>query len=182
LKNILLFSSFILALISFSCNDNSSINSPAQTDNKPQLTIDPASEVFVSQLIDGSVGGKIQFDQTVVDKENDSIQIAGELVIDSLAFDGDKEIQIIPNFSNATIRFFPSMTFKKPLILTLLFKGIDLQKLGFTSTDQISFVFIDDNGNVEPITYKDCRIIANEKYLIVQGAVLNHFSRYAFIR
>ena len=68
MKNILLFFSFILALITFSCNDSSSINSPVQTDNNTQLTIDPASEVYVSQVVDGSVGGKISFAQTVLDQ------------------------------------------------------------------------------------------------------------------
>jgi hypothetical protein len=182
LKNILFYFISFIALILFSCNDSSSINSPIQSDSKTQLTINPDSEIFVTKVIDGLIGGKIQFDTTLINKENDTIKIAGELVIDSFSFDGDKEIQIIPNFSNATIQFYPSMVFKKAIKFNMLFKGLDLQKLGFTADNQINFVYIDDDGNIEPISYVKCTLIGNQRFIKVTGASLNHFSRYAFVR
>ena len=182
MKNIFIFFSITLMLISFSCSDKSSINSPLQSDKTDQVYQIIDDEIFLSKEINGDIGGDLTIDTKCVNTSGDTVTIIANLKIDPLAFEGVREIQMIPNFSNATIQFFPEMNFNKKIKLNLLFKGIDLQKLGFTDSSNVRFVYIKDNGDIETVEYSSCNLIGNEKFLKVTGAQLSHFSRYSFIR
>ena len=182
MKNILLSFFITLTLISISCSDNSNIISPLLLANSEQVYQVINDEIFSSKEIDGAIGGEITIDAKCINALGDTITTIGNLEIDSLAFEGVREIQMIVNFSNLTIQFFPEMNFSKKIRLNLLFKGIDLKKLGFTDSSNVRFVYISDSGDTEQVEYNSCQLIANEKFIKVTEAKLSHFSRYAFVR
>jgi hypothetical protein len=149
--------------------------------NSPQVFVTDSS-LTITQTIEGNRGGSIVYDSSFVDGEGDTIQIHVKLTFLPNSFIGTQEISLIPNFESGSIQFFPEMVFNKKLLLDLSYANVDLANLGFTQNSQIDFVYLADNGNVEFLSHNGCKINWNKSELFVQNALLQHFSRYAFVR
>jgi hypothetical protein len=89
---------------------------------------------------------------------------------------------MIANPNNASIQFFPAMTFNNPVKLDLLFSSINLSNLGFDSNSKVDFVYISDEGLFEFILKDEVKIKWETQELEVKKAFLPHFSRYGFVR
>lgn len=185
------YSSLILVFLSFfffSCEQHE--NALITTENDEIVTANLSiPQVYVSdkgltisQTIDGKSGGSISFDSSFVNNEGDTIKICVKLTILPNSFVGLKAIQMIPNVEEGSIQFFPEMVFDKKLQLDLSYTGLDLANLGYNQNSQIDFVYQADNGNVEFLSNNGCKVIWNQSKIFVQNALLQHFSRYAFVR
>jgi hypothetical protein len=182
LKIILSIFSITLLLITFSCTDNDTIISPLQKDCTNQINKTGDIQFFISKIINGTVGGEILIDTTLVNEYGDLVRIEVLLRFDSLSFEGEKEITIIPNINDASIQFFPEINFYKKVKLQLIYTGIDLENLGFKSNSKVDFIFTGNRGDFESIDYSFCIINWHLQQLRVANAKLSHFSRYAFIK
>lgn len=177
-----------LTLILLSCD--STENSILSSENTTQVNSDSAKPIVystqtgfaITKEINGLLGGEINFDSTIVDKNNDTIKIAVSLKFDANAFSGSQLITITPDINSAFIQFSPAMIFDKPAKLDLEYSGIDLANLGFSSNSTVDFVYMADNGNIEYILKNECKIKWNTQKLYVKNAELPHFSRYGFVR
>ena len=182
MKNIYLICLVLFGLIILSCSDTITDNPPSETGNKEQIIRISDSEIAIVKTIDGSVGGSMLLNTIVVNPQNDSILITASLEIEPGSFQGTEEIQMIPNFSDASVRFFPAKSFDKDLWLNLNFQGLDLASLGFTPNSKVDFVYIYDNGEIEPVSYSSIVVNGGNKFIKVVNAKLSHFSRYVFLR
>lgn len=182
MKNFYIICLILLGLIILSCSDTITDSPPSETGNKEQIIRISDTEIAVVKTIDGSVGGSILLNTIVLNPQNDSILITASLEIEPGSFQGTEEIQMIPNFSDASVRFFPAKIFDKDLCLTLTFQGIDLASLGFTPNSKGDFVYMYDNGEIEPVSYSSIVVNGSNKFIKVVNAKLSHFSRYVFLR
>jgi hypothetical protein len=186
MKNILTFLLIGLGLIILSCSENNQNNNPVQTKfstefDHPVLT-DGENIFIIRTSIDGAVGGEINVDTSMINLSGDLVRIQLGLKFDSLTFKDVRSIKIIPNINDATIQFSPHIVFDKPVKLSLEYTGINLADLGFSGNDIIKFVFINDDGSLEPLDYSFCQINWPQQSLRVSNAKLSHFSRYGFIK
>ena len=182
MKNILAFLIIGLGLIIFSCSDNSSVNSPPQSESTDQLNRSGEIQFYVSEIIDGTLGGEISIDTAMINAQGDLVRVQARLKIDKLSFEGVREIRMIPNFNDVSIQFFPQMSFNKQVKLNLVYSGNNLEKLGFTENCIVGFVFIGNQGEIEPVGNDFCIINWPQQSIRVANAKLLHFSRYGFIR
>ena len=144
--------------------------------------IDEMDECQTSQVIDGEKGGLIVIHK-VEKKDHRFILTTGTLFIPQGAFKGVKEIKIFTSSENASVQFYPPMQFDRPLILNLLFTGIDnaeFDSLGLLGSGQIGFYFIPDQGPRELISNDGIIFKLVGGRLGVNNARLNHFSRYCW--
>lgn len=178
----------LITLTFFSCENLD--NSVSLTENEEIISSNTTNPTIIStengfeilQLINGTKGGSITFDTVYVDKEGDSILIQTNLTFLPNSFTGVKEIKIIPDFYTGEVIFLPEMIFDKPAFLNLSYTGIDLVRLGFDSNSKVDFVYCTDDGAVELIAKKECKIKWDSKEMYVKNAKLQHFSRYVFVR
>ena len=182
MKKILILFSITLILISFSCSDTNSVNSPLQSESTIQLDISTNYQFYISKIIDGSIGGEISIDTLLRNVQGNLVRVEARLKIDSLSFEGTREISIIPNVNDASVQFFPKMKFSVPAKLHLVYTGLSLEKLGFTWNSKVDFVFISDGGIIEPVEYNFCTINWPQQQLRVSNAKLTHFSRFGFVK
>ena len=180
----LIFLTFIL--LSCDSTENSIISSENQTlvisDSAEPIVYSTQTGFALTKEINGLLGGEINFDSTLVDKNNDTVMIRISLVFDSNSFSGSQQITIIPDVNTGSIQFTPAMIFNKPAKLDLEYSGINLTELGFSSNSTIDFVYMADNRNIEYILKNECKIKWNTQMLYVKKAELPHFSRYVFVR
>ncbi len=182
LKNILILFSITLVLISFSCSDTNSVNSPLQSENSIQSDRFSDCQFYITKIIDGSVGGEISVDTVLMNLQGNFVRVEALLQFDPLSFEGVREIRIIPNVNNGYVQFFPHMKFNAQVKLDLLLSGINLSKLGFDSTCKVDFVYISDDGVIQYILKDEVKIKWDTQEIKVKKAYLPHFSRYSFIK
>ena len=74
------------------------------------------------------------------------------------------------------------MVFNRSVRLNLSYTGLEVKRLGYTSNENVDFVYFNSDGKTELIenTYSKVRI--DEDNIRVENAKLLHFSRYGWIR
>jgi hypothetical protein len=176
------------SVIFFSCDstENSILTAENSNVNFSSLTKSVSNDyepVFqITKTINGLLGGVILIDTTLVNELGNLVRVEATLRIDSLSFEGEREITLIPNINDASIQFFPEMNFNRKLKLQLVYTGIELGSLGFKSNSKVDFIFMGNGGEYEPIDYNFCIVNWPIQQLRVSNAKLSHFSRYAFVR
>lgn len=133
----------------------------------------------VSQLIDGSVGGRIILNKYYIDKHGDSVLMKADLRIPAGAFQDKETITLTADKNYAQVHFYPSMEFDDTLKLNQSFQGLHLENY---QTGVIDFVFINDDRAIELIKKNGVQIIVPLGIVRVMNAKLMHFSRYGWIR
>ena len=137
----------------------------------------------VSKEIDGKQGGVVQMLKYYITESGLPFFMYVKLEIPKKAFNGTKTITMTVDNNFAIVHFYPEMNFSKSLTLNQYFQGIDL--IEFMDDDYIEktdFVYIDDDGLIEPIL-RNLTVINKMLGLIkVEDAELQHFSRYGWIR
>ncbi len=192
MKNILIFLVTVL-LIGCETNSDLSINYLEKTiENSlpnsfeyelillPEKSVVWEDSVFsISQVINGSTGGRITMEKYYVSNLGDSIIIEADLRIPPGAFSGTETISMVVDNQYAAIHFYPEMIFEDTLKLIQKFAGLQLDNY---NTGTLDFVFIDDDGTVELIKKNGVQINVSQGSVKVQNAKLTHFSRFGWIR
>ena len=75
-------------------------------------------------------------------------------------------------------QFLPEGEFYEPALYNVTFMGIDLTNVNPSTLD---FVYINNDGTIEPIDYDNLAVDVSSGFLNVTNAKLNHFSRYGFV-
>ncbi len=101
-----------------------------------------------------------------------------ELWIPQGAFKGTMTFDMIFDLENYAMELYPSpFTFDKPVELYMYWYGLDLSSyLGY----DFDFNYLDGAG--EEIKYDYSKIDIKNGTLVIEGAQLNHFSRYGWTR
>ncbi|MCW8806036.1 MAG: hypothetical protein OQK56_06200 [Ignavibacteriaceae bacterium] len=139
-----------------------------------------ADSIFtMSQVIDGSVGGRMIMQKYYISDAGDSIIIKSDLRIPEGAFQGTETITMIVDDEFASIHFYPKMVFDDTLRLFQSFEGLNLENY---PTGTLDFVFIDDSGAIELIKKNGVQVVVPQGIIRVQNAKLAHFSKYGWVR
>ena len=179
----------ILVGITFlGCNDNldnSIVTTLNKTDADNRIKPPPAiiyTWLYASKLVDGSIGADFIFDTTFVNHDGREINVFSRLKFEPGAFSGIKEIVMLPNAENLSIKLFPEMTFNAEVKLTVIFTGISVKEHGYNVTGHVDFVFFLENGGYKRIEAELTHVNVPQDQIKVMNAKLHHFSRYGWIR
>ena len=139
-----------------------------------------ADSIFtMSQIIDGSVGGRMIMQKYYISDAGDSVIINSDLRIPEGAFQGTETITMTVDDEFASIHFYPSMVFDDTLRLFQSFEGLNLENY---PTGTLDFVFVDDGGGIELIKKNGVQVVVPQGIVRVQNAKLIHFSKYGWVR
>ena len=158
-------------------NSNTQVFELIPLPKKSALWMD--SVFTISQVIDGSVGGRIIMANYYISETGDSVEFEVDLRIPAGAFQGSETITITVDSDSAAVHFYPEMVFADTLRLFQSFEGLNLENI---QTGTIDYVFIRDDGSIELIKKNGTQIVVPQGIVRVQNAKLLHFSRYGWIR
>jgi hypothetical protein len=131
-----------------------------------------------SKLINGETGGKVDLNINYVTRYSVNVIISASIEVPAGAYSGYKNITMIINSTNGTATFYPSPeTFNKPLVFNLKISGVNLNGVDPKS---INYVYLAPDGSFEPIEYQ--KLVVNGGILIVDNALIPHFSIYGWCR
>ncbi len=188
MKSFIYFVAAAFILLLAGCSENgTSVKQP--TTNQQQLIKLPQkaglskkdSQLLITKTIDGKKGGLLVLRGSYLNSDGKPVKVFGTLVIPAHAFKGERTITMSADDEYAGVDFYPHMTFDKPLSLTLGFVGLDLSDLNLAN-GKVGFFYIDDNGNMTPILNGGIAVNNQLGSLLVVGARIDHFSRYAFAK
>ncbi len=187
MKSIIYIVAAAFILLLAGCSENgTSVNQPATQQKQliklPQKAgLSKATGLSITKKVNGSVGSSIVLRGSYLNSDGKLVTVYGSLKIPAGAFEGEREITMSAENEYAAVDFYPHMTFDKPLSLTLVFAGLDLSELNL-SNGKVGFYYVDDRGNMTPIANKG--IVVNNLLgsVMVLGARIDHFSRYAFAK
>jgi hypothetical protein len=131
----------------------------------------------VNDLIEGSRGGMIKLNESY-NSQSGEVSIKAKLKIPKNAFSGTETIGYTIN-DDASIDFFPGMSFDKDLLYDIKFSGLDLTGI---DPDEVRFLYLAPDGNTYPVQYSDLTVDVEKGILEVKDAVIHHFSRYIWGR
>ena len=131
----------------------------------------------VTETIDGDFGGIMRLKESYVAADGHTVYIDIKLKVKPGSFDGEVNITLTADDEFAAVQFSPAMDFDIPVELDIKFEGIDLN----LTTGDYDFVFIDDDGNIEVVTFNAIHVNESRGKISVTKAKLHHFSRYGFV-
>lgn len=131
-----------------------------------------------SNNVDGAKGGTVILD-TVYEGSSGPVEIFAEIKFKSGAFIGSHLVTMMIDNVSGTVSFDPPSVFVKPANLDMKLAGINLSGL---DENNISFVYINPNGNLEPVWSKDIIVNISENRLELKDGEIHHFSRYGWAR
>ncbi|MDH3267566.1 MAG: hypothetical protein OEM46_01810, partial [Ignavibacteria bacterium] len=194
MKNILTILLVAIVLL-FGCDTSSdlSINSSENNFSKSSICLPVFDEIplpnksplwqdsifTMSQIIDGSVGGRMIMEKYYIAEDGDSVLMKADLRIPPAAFEGIKTITMTVDKKYAAVHFSPKMIFADTLRLFQSFEGLHLENY---ASGTIDYVFINDDGSIELIKKNGVQVVVPQGIVRVQNAKLLHFSRYGWIR
>ncbi len=178
-KSFLLF--LLCGITLLSCTQSSDDNI-VSSNNSGDILYLTSEQFLASNNIDGITGDELTLTQSYVNTTGRNISITAQLHILPDAYSGIKNITMIVDAEDASVRFFPETIFNRDVRLDLTFTGLDLHNLGFTTSGNADFVFFNDNGTTEAIENESSTVNISQSVLSVQNAKLYHFSRYGWVR
>lgn len=137
------------------------------------------STFTVTKVINGLLGGVITLDRTYISEDSTLVTMLVDVVIQPLSFWGKKKIILRIDDTTATVHCEPGMTFQRPLLMLQTFTGLDLSEY---ETEDIDFVYINDDGNIEDVDNLGIIVVKPLGSVTVISANLWHFSRYGWVR
>ena len=193
-------SALFIILMMIGCQDTSNIIDPIDNPYSDRLNKKPTHEEYeliplptkapewqgvtlsVSKEINGSTGGQVQMFNYYITASGLPFFISIRLDIPKNAFTGTQTITMILDDEYAYIHFYPEMEFNKDLILNQYFQGIDLIQFTGNYQQDMDFVYIDDDGELELIEKNSVTLNNIVGLVKIQGARIPHFSRFGWIR
>jgi hypothetical protein len=147
-------------------------------DGFTDINTDIVSKYSKSFTVDGAKGGKLYVGYSWINSVGQKVNLSANLIIPSGAYKGILTFDMIFDLDNFALELYPSpFTFDKPVVLNLIFSGVDLTGI---DPNQFNFNYLD--GASENIKYDYISVDVANKMLEVSGAQLNHFSRYGWTR
>ena len=132
-----------------------------------------------SMLIDGSEKGIIKIvEEYPADTPAGSIKIRAELEFHAGSFEGTRLITMSVNDQFGEAKFSPSGTFLRPAKYSFRIDGIDLTGI---NTEDITFVYLTENGTYRESKDNDLKIDVSNSRIELKDALLPHFSRFGFV-
>lgn len=130
----------------------------------------------IFKTIDGEKGGEVLLNQI-----KDNIHAFAKLNIQKNSFIGLVNISITIDPSTASIKFSPTMSFKRCLILDASIKGLDLKAMNLNSK-KVGFYYFPQKGSKVYVKNHGVSADLTLRKLSVTAAVLKHFSRYGWAK
>jgi hypothetical protein len=175
-----------LMMILGGCQDTTDLSTkPTSTNQKKWIQLptkqNPSleKEFVIEQIINGEAGGEILFQTSYVGGPYDTVKIYASVVFPPNSFAGDKNITMTVSDDLAVLTFIPSMIFDTPATLNVTFEGLDLSEVNPSTVD---FVYQNEDGSGEKVDRKNLNVIKGLGKLILEDAVVPHFSRLGFTR
>lgn len=131
-----------------------------------------------SNLVNGDFGGSVILD-TLYQGLTGPMKIFAEIKFKAKAFTGTHLVTMMIDNVSGTVSFNPPLVFVRPANLDMKFIGLDLNGM---NDENISFVYINPNGNFEPVLCKEIIVNVSERALQLKDAEIKHFSRYGWAR
>lgn len=136
------------------------------------------SEYSASKVIDGDIGDSVKLNIDYVVKGSVNVIINASIEVPAGTYSGEKNIQMFINSNNGTAIFYPSPEkFNKPLMFNLMITGVDLNGVDKKKSD---YAYLAPDGSFQRIEYKN--LVINDGILIVDDALIPHFSVYGWCR
>ena len=175
----------LLSLFVIGCSEQTSINSPVNTNTgEPNWIALPQAEGMqvntdwtVSKIIDGAKGGYLSNSISYTGFWG-TVTISGTITFSKLAFTGKNTITMTNNNISAVAEFGPSMVFYKNAIFNFNVSGMDFSWLDLSN---VKFAYIAADGSVQYAVNDGITYDKRTKTLSVINAQIPHFSRYGFI-
>ncbi len=182
----IIVAALLTGLVYFGCSDLGTNNqiSPVQTAHKELIKL-PAKAALSkdkpsssSKEISNSRGGVIFLSDSYKTHERKRVSVFASLFVPAGAFDqSDVDITMTADPEYAAVIFQPHMVFNKSLTLNLTYTGLDLHGM---NTQDIGFYYVADDGSEQPVQYAQITVLKYFGTIILKGAKIDHFSRYAF--
>ena len=131
-----------------------------------------------TKTINGFQGGTLKITKNYRTLKNTRVSISASLKFQRNSFDGTREITMTLDDVYGSAQFSPEGEFYKPALYNASFDGLDLTGVNPSTVD---FVYINDDGTIEPIEYDNLVVDVSSGFLMVTNAKLPHFSRYGFV-
>jgi hypothetical protein len=172
----------------FGCEQSSDPTSSESSLPTSQLNLisipTPAGGLSVETLlteykeIEGDEGGRFTAYFSYEGGPFGEVTVYSKLYFFDDAFSGDKVISQTLDTEYAAMSFGPSMQFDARVKLDLRITGLDLTGV---DPDDVDFVFVDDDGNIEHVEYDEIEVNLSTGTIEVDDVELTHFSRYGFV-
>jgi hypothetical protein len=130
----------------------------------------------------GSKGGEVKVNLQYKDGPFGKFQMQASLKIPKHAFTDDQTLNIIVTLDDqtTTATFDPHpMTFNVPLVFDLEYTGIDVSSIDPTT---LSFAYLADDGSIQLAKFDKIEVNIKGNKISVSGALIDHFSRFGFVR
>ena len=177
----------LLLMFTVGCTDQTNITSPEQSvqTQEPNWIALPTSEGLrvntiytATKIIKGFTGGTIKINESYMTPDRKRVSISASLKFPKNAFEGTKEVTMTLDQLYGGAQFSPEGSFNLPVLYNVTFMGLDLT--GVNPAD-VDFVYLNDDGTIEPIEYDDLDVNISTGCIHLTNAKLNHFSRYGFV-
>ena len=176
-------------LLFFGCNNNLDNSVVVPTLNKADAVDNLAPPIgtictwlYATKFVDGSIGDEFIYDTTFTSHDGREINVYARLKIPPGAFEGVTKFTMIPNIETLSIQLFPEMAFNLIVKLDMRLTGIDVKSHGYNSNRHVDFVYYDNFGGTEIIFNDLSKVNIDLDQIKVNGAKLEHFSRYGWVR
>ena len=188
MKKSLILGLFSVLFLILGCEQATDVSSPVNAPmervfNKQLITLpSPVGLSVETQTYTKNVNGanwtEFQRSLSYQNSSGETIYQIGDLDFFPGAFSGIKNISMTFNTGGAAMDFGPAMQFQARVEYTYKITGLDLTGV---DPNTLEFVYIDSNGNMYAVDYDYVTMDANTGMLMVQDAILPHFSRYGFV-
>lgn len=169
-----------LALVITGCEDKTDTSTGSIQDGQVQLLKLPGQQTFsTNKIINGETGGELLIDTSYAGGPFGLVKIYSHIVFPAGCFQGDVDISMSIDDAEAVLTFEPSMMFDSSATLNVAFEGIDLTGV---NPSTINFVYLNDDGSTKRVNRKDLKVIYGLGKILLEDAVIPHFTRLAFAR
>ncbi|QQS37618.1 MAG: hypothetical protein IPM56_06600 [Ignavibacteriales bacterium] len=169
-----------LALTIIGCNDNSdSLTGSDQNQPGSLLKLPGSHEFSISRLINGDLGGELLIDTSYAGGPFDTVKIHSHIVFPPNSFDGEVNISMTIEGTQAVLVFEPSMMFDSSATLNVRFDGLDLTGV---NPSTINFVYLNDDGTTNRVNRKDLKVVYGLGRIQLVDGNIPHFTRLGFTR
>lgn len=185
MKN-LLYLFIFFSVIFGGCEDKPDLSTKPDNTKKVESIKLPArtgtafNKVFyMEKTINGATGGEILLDETYPGGPFGRVRVYSHIQFPPNSFNGQVTFSMTISDDEAVLTFLPSKTFNTPALLDVSFEGLDLSTVDPAT---VNFYYLNDDGSTENVTRSNLTVDKNRGRLLLDDAVIPHFTRLGFAR
>ena len=185
MKN-LIYLFIFLTVIFTGCEDKPDLSTKPDNTKKvesiklPAKTGTALNKVFYKeQTINGVTGGEILLDETYPGGPFGRVRVYAHIKFPPNSFTGQVTFSMTVSDDEAVLTFLPSKIFNAPALLDVSFEGIDLTGI---NPSTVNFYYLNDDGSTENVSRSLLVVDTNKGRLLLDDAVIPHFTRLGFAR